>query len=61
MRKIKLVLSLLLIAAMMLPLCACGSTVVPVGDLNATVTGSGSVDGFEYNTYSDGTVGITKY
>lgn len=55
-------ISFLLLLAVLLGLCACGqSEIVPEGQLDATVTGSGVADGFEYDVYSDGTVGITKY
>lgn len=62
MKKTKLLISLLLVFSLLLPLAACGGEEIePIGDLDAQVTGSGSVEGFEYNVYSDGTVGITKY
>ncbi len=62
MSKLKTVICICLVICAVLPLCACGGAdIVPVGSLDATVTGSGSNEDFQYNIYSDGTVGITKY
>ncbi len=65
MKKMKIfqrALFFLLALALAVPFSSCGKeTVVPEGDLTAEVVGSGSAKGFEYNEYSDGTVGITRY
>lgn len=62
MKTFKTFICILLVVCMVLPFAACGKeTIIPEGNLDAEVTGSGQNEDFTYNIYSDGTVGITKY